>query len=154
MTPERVFEGASVASLCGWAGLLFGAACPMGAARRWLLAWGGRVVPLALAAGYLGMLVAHWGSAPGGHFGSLDGVATLFASRGKLAGGWMHFLAFDLFVGRWIIDDTVGRGAPRWPWLLSLPLCLLYGPAGLLVHFLTRIGREVMARGPGQRRCG
>lgn len=62
MTPERVFEWASVASLCGWAGLLIGAACPMGVARRRLLAWGGRVVPLALAAGYVAMLVAHWGS--------------------------------------------------------------------------------------------
>jgi hypothetical protein len=135
MTPEQAFTQASIAAMLGWLLLVVAVLAPPGPARTRLLWVGGRLVPLMLSAAYLVLLVLHWRSAPGGNFGSLAGVATLFASPGKLAGGWVHFLAFDLFIGRWMIDDVLARGAPRW-WLLPcLPLTFVYGPVGLLLYF-------------------
>jgi hypothetical protein len=79
-----------------------------------------------------------WGSAPGGGFGTLDEVAALFRSPGNLLAGWLHYLAFDLFVGRWIVDDALSRAGPRWPVLPCLALTFLFGPVGLLLHFALR----------------
>ena len=80
----------------------------------------------------------YWSSAPGGNFGSLEGVARLFSSQGKLLGGWVHFLAFDLFVGRWMVDDTLNAQRSRWALLPCLPAAFMYGPAGLLLYFVIR----------------
>lgn len=46
--------------------------------------------------------------------------------------GWLHFLAFDLFIGRWIWQQDELPG-----WLLRpvLALTLMFGPLGLLTFF-------------------
>jgi hypothetical protein len=51
---------------------------------------------------------------------------------------WVHFLAFDLFVGRWIYRDGRERGVNRWPLSAVLLLTLLLGPLGLLLYLLLR----------------
>lgn len=49
--------------------------------------------------------------------------------------GWTHYIAFDLFVGRWIWQDAPERGRSARPALL---LTWLAGPAGLSLHLLRR----------------
>jgi hypothetical protein len=46
----------------------------------------------------------------------------------------VHFLAFDLFVGRWVYLDARERGLS--PWLVSpvLVLVLMVGPLGLATY--------------------
>lgn len=69
---------------------------------------------------------------------SLEGLEAAFASRGAIAIGWTHYLAFDLFVGLWIARDADGRGVGR---IVQLPFLLatfLAGPAGLLWWLLLR----------------
>jgi ABA DEFICIENT 4-like len=51
---------------------------------------------------------------------------------------WTHFLAFDLFVGRWIYRDSQERGVGAWPMAAVLLLTLLLGPLGLLLYLLLR----------------
>lgn len=138
MTPDLAFQLASSAAIVGWLLVVGGVVAPPGGARRLLLLAGGRVVPLLLSIAYLVLLITYWKSAPGGNFGSLDGVAKLFASPGKLAGGWIHFLAFDLFLGRWMVDDVFHSKQSRWRLLPCLPLTFLHGPLGLLLHFALR----------------
>lgn len=138
LKPELIFELASSAAILGWLLLAVGLLAQPGALRRALLLAGGRAAPILLCIVYLALLVAYWGSAPGGNFGSLEGVAQLFSSRGKLLGGWLHYLAFDLFIGRWVIDDVLNSGRSRWSLVLTLPLTFLFGPAGLLLHFAIR----------------
>lgn len=135
MAPDLVFDWASTLALLGWVLLLGGVVFKPGVARQWLLLAGGRAVPLLLCVAYVLLLAQHWGSAPGGNFGSLAGVTTLFASPGKLVGGWVHFLAFDLWLGRWMVDDVQARQRSRWILLPCLPLTFLFGPAGLLLYF-------------------
>ena len=58
----------------------------------------GVVIPLLLSAGYLILIALHFRGAEGG-FGSLADVATLFQKQELLLAGWIHYLAFDLFIG-------------------------------------------------------
>lgn len=65
---------------------------------------------------------------------SLGDLAALFAQPHVTATGWVHFLAFDLFVGRWIYLQGLETGIFT---RHSLALCLFAGPLGLLSHLTT-----------------
>ncbi|MGB3200991.1 MAG: ABA4-like family protein [Nodosilinea sp.] len=65
---------------------------------------------------------------------SLSDLAALFANPHVTATGWVHFLAFDLFVGRWIYWQGQESGVFT---RHSLALCLFAGPLGLLSHLVT-----------------
>jgi len=79
---------------------------------------------------------------------SLEAIAPLLGTPEGATVAWVHFLAFDLFVGRWVYLDARARGIT--PWLTSplLFLTLMLGPAGLLGHLLAR-GRYRGAGGVG-----
>jgi hypothetical protein len=139
MTLHQWFDVANLTAMVGWlllVGSLFMAA--QGAWAQRLRAVSGRAIPLALCVGYAVALFAARGSAPGGNFQSLSGVATLFASPAVLLAGWVHYLAFDLWVGRAIVDDAHKQGMSRWAVLPCLPLTFLFGPVGLLAYAVIR----------------
>lgn len=129
LAPERAFGLGGLLAMAGWAAL---ALSPPG--RRWtprvwrLTGWW---LPLVLALAYAALIAVHWG--PGG-FGSLAEVRTLFERDGLLAAGWIHYLAFDLFVGTWIARDAAARGLPHVLVLPCLLLTFLFGPIGLLLY--------------------
>lgn len=132
MTPENLFLIAGRVAMPGWLLLAVGLFVPT----RWsarLLWLGGRFVPLLLSAAYAGSLLVWWGGSDGG-FQTLDAVARLFESKGLLLAGWIHYLAFDLLVGRWQVDQALARGgALRWLVLPCLAATLMFGPVGLLL---------------------
>ena len=73
-------------------------------------------------------------------FGSLAGVLTLFRSgpdAGLLA-AWIHYLAFDLFVGYYIALDAAKNRISRFFVAPFLFLTLMLGPAGLFSWALCR----------------
>jgi hypothetical protein len=63
---------------------------------------------------------------------ALGDIARLLGRPEGALIGWVHFLAFDLFVGRWIYLDSRERAIN--PWLMApfLLLTLTLGPCGLL----------------------
>jgi hypothetical protein len=65
---------------------------------------------------------------------SLVNLSALFANPHVTATGWMHYLAFDLFVGRWIYWQGQIHGVFI---RHSLALTLFAGPIGLLSHLVT-----------------
>jgi hypothetical protein len=138
MTPGLGFELASIFAMLAWALLGLGVVAPPGRFRDRALFIAGRVCPLLLCGGYVVLLIAHWGSAPGGSFGSLDGVGRLFAVPGKLLAGWVHFLALDLLVGHWMAVDVLQGSRSRWPLAACLPLTFMLAPAGLLLYLAVR----------------
>lgn len=95
-------------------------------------------IPVLLAIAYLAAFALNPESPDGGGFSSLSGVMTLFTSPHAVLAGWIHYLAFDLFVGAWEVRDAGRRGVPH---LLVVP-CLLFtlmlGPAGLMLYLLVR----------------
>lgn len=142
---DTTFAIASIAAIFGWIALGLAVLAP-GRLRAALMTFGGRYVPAALCLLYAVVLAIHWGSAPGGGFGNLAAVQALFAVPGKMLGGWVHFLAFDLLVGHWLVDDVLAHGRARWPLLVVLPATFLYGPLGVLLYVLLRAAFGAPAR--------
>jgi hypothetical protein len=93
--------------------------------------------PAVLAALYVGLLAValRGGPVEGGGFGTLAGVMALFRSPWMALTGWVHYLCFDLFVGRWIVNDAPDAGYRLAPILV---LTLLVSPAGLLCYLAVR----------------
>ena len=143
MNLDTLFSIASSTSALGWmllvARLLLGGRVEVALLARAALWLGGRLLPVLLSVGYAAAIALWWRSAPGG-FDSLDGVATLFTTRGLLLAGWVHYLAFDLWVGRWQIDTLNATPTPGWLARFVAVPCLLmtflFGPVGLLMFLL------------------
>jgi hypothetical protein len=132
VTPETLFSICGLVATCGWLLLIFAPA------KRWsstIVA--GRAIPLLFAVVYLFLFIAHWGEGPGG-FGSLHDVAALFANPWILLAGWIHYLAFDLFIGSWEVRDSIETGVSHWFVIPCLALTFLFGPVGLLSYFGVR----------------
>jgi hypothetical protein len=65
-------------------------------------------------------------------------IASLLGTPTGTTLAWAHFVAFDLFVGRWIYNDSRSRGYSAWWVSPVLVLTLLVGPIGLLVYLTAR----------------
>ena len=140
MTPETVFTLANLVALVGWAALLVS---PFAEPRApgWSDRVAALVVPGLLAAGYVATIALFWGrSEPVGEpgFTTLQGVRALLGTPEALVAGWIHYLAFDLFVGAWEARDARRRAIP---FGLVVP-CLLFtfvsGPFGFALYLALR----------------
>ena len=136
LDPSSAFSLAGLIAMAGWAGLLLGLFVER--LRPAALAVASAAIPALLALAYVVLLAQGWGAAEGGGFGSIQEVRALFANDSALAAGWLHYLAFDLFVGAWIAREGLRTGVPR---LLLVPcflLTFLFGPTGLLLFLILR----------------
>ena len=68
----------------------------------------------------------------------LNSVATALSKPEVAAAGWIHYLAFDLFVGRWEFFDGQRLGLSAWLMAPVLLLTLFLGPLGLLLYLGVR----------------
>lgn len=68
----------------------------------------------------------------------LPAIQHLLSTPLGATAGWLHFLCFDLFVGRWIWQDSLERQGSRLHLRLSLALTLMFGPLGLLTYAIGR----------------
>lgn len=81
------------------------------------------------------------GGAPGGpsaDFTTLAGIMAIFDTPGGATIGWIHYLAFDLFVGIWAARNADRRGISR---IIQMPILffiLMAGPLGLVLHLILR----------------
>jgi len=84
-----------------------------------------------------------------GNFKSLHGIINLFKSPRVVLAGWIHYLAFDLMVGIYVLNDAARFGISHWLLVPCLLLTLMFGPAGLLLYFLLRflVENNVLAFG-------
>jgi hypothetical protein len=72
---------------------------------------------------------------------TLDGIAALLGSPAGATIAWAHFLAFDLFVGRWIYLDARERQISTWFMSPTLFFTLVLGPLGFLLYLAIRSAR-------------
>jgi hypothetical protein len=132
VSPEQLFSLCGALVLPGWLLLVF--------LPRWK--WTARlvcpvVIPLLLALVYLWLVATTVGRTPG-DFNSLAGVAQLFQNPRALLAGWIHYLAFDLFIGSWEVRDAQRVGLHQLAVVPCLVLTFLFGPVGLLLYFILR----------------
>lgn len=134
--PPWIFSmGSSLALLC-WLGLALSVFVPVMRAWTWRIT--GAVVPVLLAIVYIVLIRQGFRQAQGGGFGSIAEVRALFASDSGLTAGWLHYLAFDLFVGTWIAQSSASEQLHPLLTLVCLPLAFMFGPAGLLLYLMLR----------------
>jgi len=132
MSAETLFKVVSTAIVPGWLLLIV---APRSRITERLVSSG--LYPLVFAVVYLVLIVVFYPGAQGG-FGSLADVDRLFRDPFLLLAGWIHYLAFDLFVGAWEAGDAVGRGVHHLLLIPCLVLTFLFGPIGLLAYYGVR----------------
>lgn len=135
MAPDDLFGICNMTAMAGWLALLASPFTPKLADRV-----SGLVIPALLAIAYSGLVLAFWSGAAGG-FDSLSDVMLLFNKPEIALAGWIHYLAFDLFIGAWEVRTA---RAERMPFLIVLPclaLTFLFGPAGFLAFSTLRAAR-------------
>lgn len=62
------------------------------------------------------------------------GVQHLFTMPEVALAGWLHYLAFDLWVGLWIARHADALGISRWLQAPVLFATFMFGPIGLLLY--------------------
>lgn len=132
---DVIFSVAGTLAMAGW-GLL--ALSPLsGKWREMLWRVTGLVIPVLIGCVYLYLIVTAFPGAPGG-YGSLAKVRMLFETEALLLAGWLHYLAFDLFVGTWIARDGASNCVPHLLLLPCFALTFLFGPVGLIAYLSLR----------------
>ncbi|MBC7896470.1 MAG: DUF4281 domain-containing protein [Cytophagaceae bacterium] len=134
MTAEQLFSILNLVAMAGWLPMIL---LPR---KRWTSTVVPVVVPCVLALVYIGLVATSMPGSEGG-FSSLAGVSALFANPWALLAGWVHYLAFDLFIGGWEVRDAQRRGVPHLLVIPCLFLTFMLGPAGLLLYLAIRAFR-------------
>lgn len=135
MDPATLFSFGSTLVLPGWLLLIL--------APRWKWTTGlvtTILIPVALGVVYLYLMATNFGNTEGG-FGSLAEVTLLFENPALVTAGWLHYLAFDMLVGSWIVRNAAAKGINHLLVVPCLVLCFLAGPVGYLLYLAIRAFR-------------
>jgi hypothetical protein len=131
MTPDTLFQIANPLALTGWLALTLSPLAP-----KLAQGWAHGVV-LVQSVLYTALVLAFWAGAEGG-FDSLSNVQALFRQSEIALAGWVHYLAFDLFVGAWAVRAARAEGIAHALVLPCLIPIFLFGPAGLIAFAILR----------------
>ncbi len=133
MNPTEVFSIAGMITMPMWILMIL---LPKWKVTRFLIDY--KVVPLVLSilyAIYISIAIQINGAMD---FGSLASVMALFTEENAVLAGWVHYLAFDLIVGMWMLDQNRKLGIHQ---LLMAP-CLfatfMFGPVGFLLFIIMK----------------
>lgn len=134
MTPSEVFSYAGMLVMPMWILMIF---LPKWKVTRFLIDY--KIVPLVLSLIYAIYIVK--GILILGRmmdFGSLQSVMQLFTEENAVLAGWIHYLAFDLLIGMWILNKNKEVGIHQ---VLIAP-CLfgtfMFGPVGFLLFMIMK----------------
>lgn len=100
------------------------------------------VWPTALALLYASIVIPGLGQFSINDFGSIAGVRSIFSGDAALTAGWVHYLAFDLFVGGWIARQADALGIWRVAQIPILLVTFMFGPVGFLVFMIVKGFRQ------------
>ncbi len=137
---QAIFSTGNILAMIAWAVLILLPRRPLALSAILYVVVG--LLCLAYTVGFAS-LIGGWVDPGGvsdsqGNFSSIEGVRAFFATDGGITIGWLHYLAFDLFVGLWIAKDADAKGFSR---VLQAPILLatfFAGPVGLFVWLIIR----------------
>ena len=134
MNLEQIFSLCSSLAMLGWLGLVF--------APRWHITrdWLAPVIaPLIIGIVYIWLMANNFASAPADSgFSSLAQVTALFSVPELVLAGWIHYLAFDLFVGAWEVRDAQKKEIHHLLVIPCLFVTFMAGPAGLVLYWVLK----------------
>lgn len=133
MTPTEVFSLSGTIAMPMWLLMMI---LPKWKVTRFLIDY--KVIPIALALIYAFYIIQSIRMGGGLDFGSLASVMELFTTENAVLAGWVHFLAFDLIVGMWMLDQNKKLGIHQ----LIIAPCLfatfMLGPIGFLLFMIVK----------------
>ena len=141
MNWDFLFNGANMLALICWAALIL---LPRSDTLRTLIFYLGAGLLCLTYTVLFGLLLSGMvdGNAVDGagpaSFTSIEGVRNIFLSDGGVTVGWVHYLAFDLFVGLWIARDADAKDFSRILQAIVLLITFLAGPVGLFIWLIIR----------------
>ena len=128
MDPEKIFSLAGIIATVGWIVLIF---LPFWKKRdQYVL----HFIIVLLAILYSWIIITNFDKSILSNFSTLAGVSELFSNRTLLLAGWVHYLAFDLLAGIYIIRNAAKNGIQHWLIAPTLLLTFLFGPFGFLLY--------------------
>ncbi|GAA4272702.1 ABA4-like family protein [Aquimarina gracilis] len=133
MTPSEVFSVAGMITMPMWLLMIL---LPKWKVTRFLIDF--KVIPLLLSLIYalyifLAIQIGGWMD-----FGSLGSVMTLFTEENAVLAGWVHYLAFDLLIGMWMLDQNKKLGIHQILMAPCLFATFMFGPVGFLLFFIIK----------------
>ena len=134
-----LFSCGNMLAMAGWLAMLV--ALFVTRARPPVLVATRFIIPVVFGLAYVALLIMGADAFKDGGFSSIAQVRVLFAHDNALTAGWLHYLAFDLFVGTWIVEDGTRRGVNPFLIVPCLILTFLFGPAGYLLYNFMRLTR-------------
>ena len=133
MTPSEVFSIAGMITMPMWILMIL---VPKWKVTRFLIDF--KIIPLLLSLIYVIYIFQAIQIGGSMDFGSLSSVMTLFTEENAVLAGWVHYLAFDLVVGMWMLDQNKKIGIHQ----LVMAPCLfgtfMFGPVGFLLFVIIK----------------
>jgi hypothetical protein len=133
MTPITVFSIVNILALPMWILMVL---LPKWMVTNFLMDY--KVIPLALSLIYAVYIVQALMVGGMMDFGTLESVMALFTEETAVLAGWVHYLAFDLLVGMWILEQNKKVGIHQ----VLMAFCLLgtfmFGPIGFLLFMIIK----------------
>ena len=100
-------------------------------------------VPLVIAIGYVYFLSTTTGTFSA-DFSSLYGLTEMFqnAEPRGVAAGWLHYLAFDFWVGCWMLKNSQEKRVKHVWIILPLICTFVLGPLGIIIYTLVLLTQK------------
>jgi hypothetical protein len=133
MSPTEIFSLANMIAMPMWLLMIL---LPKWKVTRFLIDF--KIIPILLALVYAVYIFLAIQIGGGMDFGSLASVMALFTEENAVLAGWVHYLAFDLLVGMWMLDKNKELKIHQ---LLMAPILFgtfMLGPVGFLAFILIK----------------
>ncbi len=133
MTATDVFSFVNFIAMSMWLLMIL---LPKWNATRFLMDH--KLIPLLLSLVYVVYISLAIQTGGGMDFGSLESVMALFTKENAVLAGWVHYLAFDLLVGMWILDQN--KTLKIHPLIIApcLIATFMLGPFGFLLFTIVK----------------
>ena len=133
MTPSDVFSLSNLIALLMWVLMIL---LPKWKVTRFLIDF--KAIPIVLSTVYVIYIVQALLIGGLMDFGSLSSVMALFTSENAALAGWVHYLAFDLLVGMWILNQNKDLNIHQVLIAPCLFLTFMFGPVGFLLFIIIK----------------
>lgn len=136
------FNLCNTAILIVWAAILF---FPKSTVSKPLISfpW----IPLGISFFYSYFIIVSGGLAEA-DFSGLEGILVLFqnSTPESAAAGWLHYLAFDFWVGTWIVRHSQKNQIKHGYIVMPLLCTFMLGPVGIMVYSLIYFGTKKLRK--------
>ena len=104
-------------------------------------------IPLVIAFGYIYFLGTS-DSIFSVDFSSLSGLTEMFQNSNPrgVAAGWLHYLAFDFWVGCWILRDSQKKGVKHVFIIFPMLFTFMLGPVGVIIYTLVLLFQKKLIK--------